>query len=997
MEPGSQKMMDAKWRKDELPQIMAKLAARPGHEAVRTLVSDILRNAFRISWDDITHEVRLPRVHGRIDTMFAGTVFEFKRDLRQESGDVERKMPDYLGERERQTGQKFLGLATDGAMFIAYEMAGGKLVKVSEYATKPDQGAALLAWLEPALSARDDLPPEPLSIQRALGRDSLVFGHAKRMLETLWANLSSHPEVMLKRQLWDGLLREVYGASVGNDALFLQHTYLTVIAKTIAAAIFNIPFATPESILSGSALSEIGIRGAVENDFFDWILLDERGRDLVSRTVGETRRFRLRDAQTDVLKALYESLIDPAQRHDLGEYYTPDWLAAKLSRAVITAPLTERVLDPACGSGTFLFHAIRLLLAAADGAKVPKHEAIRLCGEKVQGMDIHPVAVIFARVTWLLALGPVIAARKGAISVPVYLGDSLQWNVVDLNAEQEIRVAVPNARPLTIPGGFAEEQSRFEPALQALTDGLMDKRDAATVYRVLEKIEGVTPSDAKTLSETYAHLKSLYDDGRDGIWPYVMRNLQRPLWLSKPKQRADVVIGNPPWVAFRFMSAEIKTKVKDACQRRNLWVGGVLATQQDLCALFMARSVELYLKPGGRIGFVLPYAVLNRPAYAGLRTGDFSSASLDITEAWSFDEKVQPLFPVPASVLIGNRRKAGTLPANVTRYAGVLSRRDATEEEADKTLMVRQDVWPPITTLKGASPYRARFKQGATIVPRRFFFVERANVGWLGQDQSAPVVQGLAGKQDKKPWNEVTPPRGQVESAFLRNIVLGESLAPFRMLDAPLAVIPVADKKVFDAADAAASGYVHLARWLQKTEAIWLANARKDGEGELNMTLRQRIDHMRGLTAQLSESPLRVAYAKAGTLPAATIIDKPEFLVDHKAYWASVRSQAEGGYLCAIINSEAATKRITDMQSKGQGGARDFDNLIWELKIPEYDRKMSLHRELAAAAVEAEAVAGKVELTAGEYFTTQRKLIRRALTESGIAARIDALVETLLA
>ncbi len=85
------------------------------------------------------------------------------------------------------------------------------------------------------------------------------------------------------------------------------------------------------------------------------------------------------------------------------------------------------------------------------------------------------------------------------------------------------------------------------------------------------------------------------------------------------------------------------------------------------------------------------------------------------------------------------------------------------------------------------------------------------------------------------------------------------------------------------------------------------------------------------------------------------------------------------------------------MQPKGQGGARHFDNLIWELKIPEYDRKNSLHRELAAAAVEAEAVAAKVQLTEGEYFTTQRKLIRRALSESGVAAKIDALVERLLA
>ena len=510
--------MSNQWRRETLPGLMADLARRPGHENTRTLIADILRNGFGIAWSEIDHEVRLPRVHGRIDTMFAGTVFEFKRDLRQEIADVERKMPDYLAERERQTGRKFIGVATDGATFIAFELADGALAELSRHVTRVDQGAALLAWLEPALSTRDDLPAEPLSIQRALGRDSLVFGHAKRMLAALWEDYAGHPEVALKRQLWDGLLREAYGTPIGDDGLFLQHTYLTIIAKTIAAAIFELPAASPEAILSGSALAEAGIHGAVESDFFDWILLDPRGRDLVARTAGETRRFRLQDATTDVLKALYESLIDPAQRHDLGEYYTPDWLAAKLTRAVITAPLTQRVLDPACGSGTFLFHAVRHLLAAADAAGWPKRDALRACCSLIHGMDIHPVAVIFARVTWLLALGPALGGSRAPITVPVYLGDALQWNVIDLGAAQEVRVNVPNEKPLTIPGGFAEEQARFEPALQALTDGLAHAEAPAVVFRQLRAIEGVSMQDAETLRDTYAHLQALYDAGKDGIW-----------------------------------------------------------------------------------------------------------------------------------------------------------------------------------------------------------------------------------------------------------------------------------------------------------------------------------------------------------------------------------------------------------------------------------------------------------------------------------------------
>ena len=41
-------------------------------------------------------------------------------------------------------------------------------------------------------------------------------------------------------------------------------------------------------------------------------------------------------------------------------------------------------------------------------------------------MDIHPVAVIIARVTYLLALAPVIVRRAGPLSIPVYLGDAMQ-------------------------------------------------------------------------------------------------------------------------------------------------------------------------------------------------------------------------------------------------------------------------------------------------------------------------------------------------------------------------------------------------------------------------------------------------------------------------------------------------------------------------------------------------------------------------------------------
>jgi hypothetical protein len=188
----------------------------------------------------------------------------------------------------------------------------------------------VLAWLEPALSDRDDLTPDPLTVERELGRNSLSFGRARGVLERVWAELQAHSEVVLKRQLWDGLLREAYGTPVGDDSLFLQHTYLTIVAKTIAARVLDLQADDAAAILSGRALDEVGIQGAVESGFFDWILEVGEGRDLVLRIARQTGRFRLCDVEVDVPKSLYESLIDPAQRRDLGEYYTPDWLAAKI-------------------------------------------------------------------------------------------------------------------------------------------------------------------------------------------------------------------------------------------------------------------------------------------------------------------------------------------------------------------------------------------------------------------------------------------------------------------------------------------------------------------------------------------------------------------------------------------------------------------------------------------------------------------------------------------
>jgi len=75
----------------------------------------------------------------------------------------------------------------------------------------------------------------------------------------------------------------------------------------------------------------------------------------------------IRNRCKDLLKIFYGSVIDEQLRHDLGEYYTPDWLADyTLDRAGYRGQINATVLDPACGSGTFLsISAIQRLIRTA--------------------------------------------------------------------------------------------------------------------------------------------------------------------------------------------------------------------------------------------------------------------------------------------------------------------------------------------------------------------------------------------------------------------------------------------------------------------------------------------------------------------------------------------------------------------------------------------------------------------------------------------------------
>lgn len=985
---------------ERLNTIVGYLKTRPGHENVRGIIRELCVVGLDFPDQTVNFEVRVPEVRGRIDALFGSTVFEFKRDLRQEQGDAEEALTRYLSDRERATGRRYLGIATDGASFIAYQLTSGRIERLEEFVPSGDDPRRLLRWLDTATTVRDDQSPDPETIRAEFGRDSLVFRRSIEGLAALWQRARAIPEAQLKYDLWCRHLEFVYGTLIDPGELFLQHTYLTIVAKTMAVRVLVSGPVPAGELLAGAPFTQAGLHGAVETDFFDWVLLVPGGKDLVDRVAAQVGRFRLSEIEVDVLKAIYESLIDPRQRHYLGEYYTPDWLAEWVCDQAIDNPLNTRVLDPSCGSGTFLFRAVRRFLDAASAAGWPLQEALEKCTDHIFGLDVHPVAVLFARVTYLLAIGAErLRSRTGPISIPVYLGDALQWDVRQFLSEEEVEIAVPGEPPLRFPGSVAGDPAVLDAVLRTMRE-LSDQNASTRSFESWINANTVLPdADRTILKESFERMRALHTAGRNHIWTYIVRNLTRPLWLSLRKGQPDVLIGNPPWLRYNAMSADLQSRFRTSSEQRGLWVGGRLAPHQDLSAYFFARAVERYLKRDGRIAFVMPFAALTRGQYVGFRTGRFAdrrgniAAIVQFDQVWTFESDVRPLFEVPSCVIFAHKAAVSrSLPSMVSAYSGQLPRRDATAQEAREHLAVALQAWPSISGANDASPYRDAFKQGATIVPRRLAVVVPAELGRFGTDQNAPILESRIGAQDKMPWKRLPPLRGQIERRFLRPLILGESIAPFRVLNMATAIIPweARQKTLLTADSALEEGHSHLASWLRKAERVW--NEHSSGD----MSLIDRWDYHRGLRAQFPVPPIRIAFAASGTLPCALVIEDDRAIVEHSVYWSAIETIDEARFLAAVLNSETARSRVRTLQSQGQWGARHFDKVMFSLPIPRYSRSNQLHRQIARLAAESASLAAKLDLD-GVGFQRARGAVRTALHEAGISPKTEGMVADLLA
>ena len=970
-----------------------------------------------------------------VDLTALDTFIECKRRIGTASGfnpDLEnvRQLDDYLAQSQEQ-GRVRMGVLTDGKHWLLRWPNAGAVKLVKPYAftlDAPDRWITLYEWLrDHALSVEGNIRPSRHTISERFGPDSPSYQRDAAVLKALYARHADSGTIKVKRQLWRNLLTAALGEIASTptqlDDLFVRHTYLSAVIGMVVQASFGgdihrLAETDPADLLHGRDFrSKTGLQGVVESDFFAWPA-EAGGLPTLKTLARRVAKFDWTQAPNEIAAILYETVIPPDERRQLGEYYTPDWLTRAMVREVVTDPQNQFVLDPACGSGTFIAEAVTYFIEAAENERLGPKDVLEWLRFSIAGIDVHPVAVHLARAAWVLAAQPAIEAAIEAgfganVTVPVYLGDALQLRsrTGDMFAQHEVTVQVdddPNTE-LVFPMSLVDRAETFDALMGDIADAIENCDDP---YLALDDHAITDSGERTTLKATIATMQMLHGEGRDHIWAYYTRNLVRPVALSRSK--VDVIIGNPPWLNYNKTVSTLRKALED--QSKNLygiWAGGRYATHQDVAGLFFARCVDLYLKDGGTIGMVMPHSALQTGQYSKWRTGkwlsSFDRVLVDFgwKTAWDL-ERLQPntFFPVPASVVFAERvSEIGTeseLAGEVERWQGKAGALDVRRE---RVAIID-------TSIGGESPYAGYSRNGATIFPRCLFFVNETENPAIVRAGQTVTVNPRASVH--RPWRDVdlsAIAQQTVESAHLFDVYLGETLVPYATLDPRKALLPVkrTDPLIAIPVEATSAGGIRLGglgrrmreRW-RTVSRLWEQNKSRNNRLDL---LRQ-LDYYGKLSAQLEwlrnpgDRPVRVVYAKAGQ-PTAAILHDDNAIVENVLFWLTCKSIREAHYLLAIINSDTLYQAVTPFMPKGQFGSRDLHKHLWRLPIPEFDPGDPLHVEIsragrAAAEGAARELAALRQSRSKVTVTIARRELRNWLRESEEGKAVEGVVTEFL-
>jgi methylase of polypeptide subunit release factors len=995
--------------KDYLSHIREAKEKGASHDYLRQVFIEFSRKSFKVDPVDVELEkgIKGAKLRGSIDALYQDIVFEFKRDLKLEGEKGREELERYL--RSLGNKQVFFGVLTDGLIFEAYLLEDDRLTKIDQVNLERLPVEDAFIWFDAFLFSEKELVPTSQGVVKRFGDISPVFNSCFHSLSRMLASAQADPSCQVKFNEWDKLLAKAYGHSVARNELFLRHTYLSLLVKLLAyAALFRQRPKGQElpEIITGKAF--VNLPNLAEEDFFCWVFTPSLRKDALELLRGLAQHLAVYDltkVDEDLLKELYENLVDRETKHDLGEVYTPDWLVEFTLREA-NFKAGQSLLDPACGSGTFLFTAIQLLREQGLIGEKLVDEALN----NIVGVDVHPLAVTIAKVNYILALSPDIASYKKTVVLPVYMANSLEG--INPTGGQLVTISTGGKDYFNIPTSMAEHPASLDKVIDEMGKYTSGDEDMAlegfSSYLESQGYKDWVPFWRGNLKL----MRKLVKQGRDTIWTFILKNYYRPAYLHR--HPFDIIAGNPPWLSYRYITEpDYQAQVKRLTSSYGLVNKKEvkLFTQMELATLFFVLSADAYLKKEGIIAFVMPRSVLTG-AKQHKRFQEFLKGyQLPATKLEKVIdvEAVSPLFKVPACVLIA-KKDAQVDKVVVKVLKGELPGKNVKWEAAKTNLKTitkqktAEKLFPPTLT---PSPYLKLIKAGASIYPRCLWFVQPI-ASPFGVNRAKPTLETLpeAAKSAKKPWQNIYL-KGEVEAQYLYATMLGRQLLPFGHTDLSLVVIPIEDKptglSLVNKEMALGKGHSGLNNWLNQVESLW-DTYKKTGN---KSTIYQWLDYIGKLTSQHPKGYYTVLYGGAGTNLASCVLSPtskngPEvagvntsgFVADIDTFLLQTQDGHEAQYLCAFLNAPFVDETIKPHQTRGQWGERHIYRRPFEVvSIPKFDPADDRHQKLAELSKECHQKVAKLKLE-GQNIGNLRGKVRKALASE--LAEINGTVKSIL-
>lgn len=707
----------------------------------------------------------------------------------------------------------------------------------------------------------------------------------------------------------------------------------------------------------------------------------------------------------DLLKELYENLVDRETKHDLGEVYTPDWLV-ELTLTEADFGKGKSLLDPACGSGTFLFTAVRLLREQGLKGATLVDEAL----ENIVGVDVHPLAVTITKVNYVLALAPDLQSYGKMVVLPIYMADSLQ--AVEPTGRELVSIRAEGDDFFNIPRAMAEQPGSLDQVIDEMRRYVGGPEDIA-LDGFSAYLEGQGFHDWVYLWRPNLRLmRKLVQEGRDTIWAFILKNYYHPAYLRQ--HPFDIVAGNPPWLSYHYITDPAYQKqVKDLVFKYGLLSRKdvKLFTHMEEATLFFTLTADAYLKKEGTIAFVMPRSVLTGAKHHQRFQELLQSYQLPpmALEKVLDIEEVSPLFNVPACVLIARKHGQvrqvtrsvlnGNLPVKNMRWSEAKEKLELTHKQLSP-----DKLFPPVVS---PSLYLKNIKEGAALVPRCFWFVQPVASPY-GINLERPMLETSpeVEKAAKKPWQNIHL-HGEVESRYVYSTILSRQLLPFGFTGLILAVLPIEDSptgvRLVKKEAALVKGHWGLHAWLSQAEGLWQERRKERSPADIYL----RLDYQRLLTSQQPSGHFTVVIGRPGTNVASCVIEPREeillsqglraagFVFYDDFFLYQTKAGTEAHYLCAVLNSEHVDQAIKAYQTRGTWGARHIQRRPFEVvPIPKFDPEDERHQRLAELSKECHQKVTKLSLK-GKSIGYLRNKVREHLKQE--LAEIDKLVKSILA